>query len=37
MNEEAKQQITHERHMKKMWRAFYIIVAIAFVFTVLFG
>jgi len=34
MNEEAKQQITHERHMKKMWRAFYIIVAIAFVFTV---
>lgn len=29
MKEEAKNAVAHQRHMKKMWRAFYIVAALA--------
>ncbi len=36
MKEEARNEMAHKRHMQKMWRAFYIIVAIAILVSVYF-
>jgi hypothetical protein len=36
MKEDAKSQIAHDRHMKKMWRAIYILAAVAVVLGIYF-